>query len=195
MGATDPAVSGTFFFVDYSQPRVGAGWPRSVTVGAISNRTSAQNASRPGHFSCNSPGVQCANDTLQLTERDSSITMRAFVVSSKELEFTGSPTHESNLTSPETRFRFDVCGRCLRQDNNLAECYWQENRVAIMVSAPPTAHASVALYSNVSLSLVAEDAVKAWSVGDIWISEDQLLATPRSDVDSTAESLSPPVAQ
>jgi hypothetical protein len=34
-----------------------------------------------GHFGCYSPGVQCANDTLQLTERDTSITMRAFVVS------------------------------------------------------------------------------------------------------------------
>ena len=82
MGGADPALSGTFLFVDYSQPQEGAEWPRSVTVGAISNRTAAQNASTPGHFSCYSPGVQCANDTLQLTERDTSITMRAFVVSS-----------------------------------------------------------------------------------------------------------------
>ena len=59
-----------------------------------------------------------------------------------------------------------------------------------MVPAPPTTHASVALYSNVSLSLAAEDAIQAWTVDDIWISEDQLLATPRPDVASASESLS-----
>jgi hypothetical protein len=95
------------------------------------------------------------------------------------------------------RFGSDVLWLMPRQDNNLAECYWQENRVAIMVPAPPTAHASVALYSNVSLALAAEDAVKARTVGDIWISEDQLLATPRPDVgmNSVTGGVSPPVAQ
>ena len=58
-----------------------------------------------------------------------------------------------------------------------------------MVPAPPTTRASVALYSNVTLTL-AEDAIQAWTVDDIWISEDQLLATPRPDVASAAEGLS-----
>ena len=143
MGGADPATSGTFLFVDYSAAREeGAGRPRSVTVGAMSNRTAVQNTSTPGHFGCYSPGVKCANDTLQLTERDSSITLRAFV------------------------------------DNNLAECYWQQNRVAIMVAAPPTETASVSLYSNVSLTPAG---VKAWTVADIWISKAELLASPRKD--------------
>jgi hypothetical protein len=101
------------------------------------------------------------------------------------------------------------------QDNNLVECYWQENRVAIMVPAPPTPQASVSLFSNVSteLTLAAADnnnnddneeeegdeeeggvaeaeaesvgvgvaAVQAWAVDDIWISTQELLATPRPD--------------
>lgn len=64
----------------------------------------------------------------------------------------------------------------------------------MMVPAPPTSQASVALYSNVSLTLTAKDAVKAYAVGDIWISEDELLATPRPDL-VVAESFVSPVVQ
>lgn len=105
MAGADPSSSGTFFFVDYKTAEevhpgvaVAAGvggdgeWPRTVTVGAMYNRTAS---SGPG-FSCLEAGVICANDTLQLLPSDSTLTMRAFV------------------------------------DNNLAECYWQTNRVSIM---------------------------------------------------------------
>ena len=105
MAGLDPSSSGTFFFIDYKTPpkaRADAAgpaesgaegaWPQTVTVGAMYNLSGSAG---PG-FSCNGAGVICANDTLQLTPSDTTLTMRAFV------------------------------------DNNLAECYWQTNRVSIM---------------------------------------------------------------
>jgi hypothetical protein len=68
--------------------------------------------------------VKCTNDTLQLTSRDTLLSLRAFV------------------------------------DLNLAECYWQENRVAMMVPAPPTSEASVALVSTVGNAGVTVSAVQ-----------------------------------
>ena len=142
MGGADTATSGTMFFVHYTPPVTGAGWPRSVTVGAATNRTAT--ASGAESFTCNQPGVICANDTLQLTARDENITLRAFI------------------------------------DNNVAECYWgpqgEENRVAIMVHAPPTAEASVSLVGDESVTVTA---LSAWQVQSIWVSNEEVLATPR----------------
>lgn len=142
MGGKDPATSGTMFFVHYMPPVASAAWPHSVEVGAITNRTAA--ASGADAFTCNAPGVVCANDTLQLTSRDTDITLRAFV------------------------------------DNNVAECYWgpqgEENRVAMMIDAPPTAEASVSLVSDGRVSVTA---LSAWQVQSIWVSNEEMLATPR----------------
>jgi sucrose-6-phosphate hydrolase SacC (GH32 family) len=93
MAGQDPTTSGTFLFVDFSPPsppsssssspphKSSQSWPRTVTVGAMTGRTNATNTSLPGHFGffCHAPGVVCSNDTLQLLERDSNITMRLFV--------------------------------------------------------------------------------------------------------------------
>ena len=174
MSTNDSSTPGSFFFIDYTVPPsavgasvigadgvgadgvgadaggAGAGsaevqaaavWPRSVTVGAILNR-SADSAA--GGFNCNDKYTQCHNDTLMLTEADTELTLRAFV------------------------------------DNNLAECYWQDNRVAITVSAPATAEAAAALVS-VGTKDVAVTAIKAWQVGGIWITKEAMLATPRAD--------------
>jgi hypothetical protein len=140
MGGGNSATSGTMFFVHYVPPANGAAWPHSVEVGAITNRTAAG----ADAFTCNAPGVVCANDTLQLTARDTNITLRAFI------------------------------------DNNVAECYWGpqggENRVAMMIDAPPTAEASVSLVSDGSVSVTA---LSAWQVQSIWVSKEDMLATPR----------------
>jgi beta-fructofuranosidase len=146
MGGADVESSGTLFFVDFtlpSSPDDAIVWPRTVVVGAMTNRTAA---TKGGNFNCGTPGVKCYNDTLQLTARDRNITLRAFV------------------------------------DNNVAECYWQDNRVASFVEAPATVEAAVALFSTGN-SRVAQtvESVEAWQVGDIWISPEELLATPRTD--------------
>jgi hypothetical protein len=146
MGGSDVASSGTLFFVDFTLPSsleddAAPVWPRTVTVGAMTNRTAA---TRRGNFNCATMGVTCYNDTLQLTERDSNITLRAFV------------------------------------DGNVAECYWQDNRVASFVEAPPTVEAFVAIFSTGGAAQKVES-VEAWQVGDIWISPEELLATPRAD--------------
>ena len=138
-----------------------------VTVGAMTNRTATAGG---GELSCASAGVICANDTLQLTSKDTSVSLRAFV------------------------------------DLNLAECYWQENRVAMMVPAPPTSEASAALLSSAgagvtvsgvrSLAILSSPPslspcsprsysrvcfctqVQAWRVTSPWITQEELLATP-----------------
>jgi hypothetical protein len=55
----------------------------------------------------------------------------------------------------------------------------QTNRVASIVSAPPTTQASVALVSTTADQLVHN--LGAWTVGQIWTTKEALLATPRSD--------------
>ena len=79
MAAANPAASGSFFFVDYTPPlqsvSVTTTWPRTITVGAMTNRSAAAAAGVGKGYSCLDPGVVCANDTLQLTARDAS-TMR-----------------------------------------------------------------------------------------------------------------------
>jgi hypothetical protein len=47
----------------------------------MTGRTNTTNTSFLGHvgFFCHAPGVNCANDTLQILERDTNITMRQFV--------------------------------------------------------------------------------------------------------------------
>ena len=146
MGGADVESSGTLFFVDFtlpSSPDDAIVWPRTVVVGAMTNRTAA---TKSGNFNCGTPGVKCYNDTLQLTARDRNITLRAFV------------------------------------DNNVAECYWQDNRVASFVEAPATVEAAVALFSTGNSSVAQTvESVEAWRVGDIWISPEELLATPRTD--------------
>ena len=143
MGSADVASSGTLFFVDFTPPPPGNNsgtWPRTVVVGAMTNRTAA---TAGGNFNCATLGVVCYNDTLQLTRRDTNITLRAFV------------------------------------DNNVAECYWQHNRVAIFVEAPPTPEAAVALFSTGPESQ-AVVSVAAWRVDNVWITTEELLATPRA---------------
>jgi hypothetical protein len=158
MAGADATTSGAFFFVDFTPATDTTSWPRTVRVGAIVNRTAVAAAGSNPHFSCNAEGVKCHNDTLQLTATDTNITLRVFV------------------------------------DNNLAECFWQTNRVASIVYAPPTVEAAVAL---ISVRVEAADAgdydqvyaaapqqvteVKAWQVGGIWISNEEMLSTPRAD--------------
>jgi hypothetical protein len=139
MAGADVTSSGTFFFVEYLPADPEVEWPRTVVVGAMTNRSGAE----ANGFSCLGYGVQCANDTLQLTERDTAITLRAFV------------------------------------DNNLAECYWQDNRVAMMVHTPATTQAAAALVSTAEAVAVTD--MVAWQVGSIWISTEELLATPHPD--------------
>ena len=156
--------SGTFFFVEFTAEAAAASAkeasatattpPRSVVVGAMQNRTAAAGGSGSRlAFSCAAPGVKCSNDTLQLTASDTELTMRIFV------------------------------------DANLAECYWQTNRVAMIVTAPPptgeeqvaaTVTALVAV-SDASSSFIDVTALNAWSVEDVWITPDEVLATPRLD--------------
>ena len=46
-------------------------------MGAATNRTAA--GALHEAFTCNAPGVICANQTLQLNQRDTNVTLRAFV--------------------------------------------------------------------------------------------------------------------
>jgi hypothetical protein len=70
-------------------------------------------------------------------------------------------------------------------DNNLAECYWQQNRVASMVGCLPqhTPEAAAALVSVGAEGAPAQgvQAVEAWAVQGAWTSKEELLATPRPD--------------
>ena len=190
-GKGGPGASGVFFFVDYTAAgaEVATGSAhQTVVVGAMMNRTQAG-------FTCGAPGVKCANDTLQLTARDTHVTIRAFV--------------DNNFVSLAALGA--CCGRCCRgvwcvrvragarraplvgesgcchwlvmvlffcPFSLQAECYFQDNRVAITVPTPPTQQAAVAIVSTVPTTVAQVD---AWRVNGIWVSEEQLLATPRPD--------------
>ena len=179
-------VTGTLFFVDFTPPVADQPWPRTVTVGAMSNRSAA--SSEP--WSCAAAGVVCANDTLQVPSHR--LTASSLIAS---------PPHPSQLTARDA----NVTLRAF-VDNNFAECYWQGGRVATTAPAPPTteartrrrrfmplrplarsftpppagcsSQASVALVSTAALLVPRVD---AWRVGSIWVSEEQLLRTPRPD--------------
>ena len=91
------------------------------------------------------------------------------------------------MITARTRTQADT-GLTLRAfvDNNLAECFWQTNRVAIMVEAPATPEAAAAVV-NTGMPAVKLQAAAAWQVGGIWISKEEMLATPRPDAGGTAD--------
>jgi hypothetical protein len=115
-------------------------------------------------FSCNAPGVVCTNDTLQITPRDTHVTIRAFI------------------------------------DNNFAECYWQDGRVAMTIPTPPTMEAGIALVnapengagasggttagggtsggytgSGSSGGTIDVTSTNVWRVGGIWVEKSEVL--------------------
>lgn len=234
MAAGDTKSSGVFFFIEWPDPAIsattagsgdGGGWPRTVSVGAMRNRSGASG------FSCMDAGTICANDTLQLYgpfptclalpdvhsspafslplchrchESFTSARGKWRKASPSLVTFCGRPstppvdcpqTHADHchtagilpMITARTRTQADT-GLTLRAfvDNNLAECFWQTNRVAIMVEAPATPEAAAAVV-NTGMPAVKLQAAAAWQVGGIWISKEEMLATPRPDAGGTAD--------
>ena len=71
-------------------------------------------------------------------------------------------------------------------DRTFAEAYWQDGRVVMTASTPPSATASIALAAVTTAVTVKKATV--WSVGAIWTTPNELLQTPRPDVHSTLKS-------
>lgn len=67
-------------------------------------------------------------------------------------------------------------------DNTFVEAYWMEGRVAITASLanPPNAQAGVNVFNDGGAAVTASSA-KAWHVDGIWVSPEEVLATPRLD--------------
>ena len=63
-------------------------------------------------------------------------------------------------------------------DQTLAEAYWQDGRVVMTVSVPPSSSGSAAIVSDTAI--VVPSAV-AWSVDPIWVEPADVIATPRRD--------------
>ncbi len=73
-------------------------------------------------------------------------------------------------------------------DNTVAECFWQDGRVAMTVPLTPTAEGSIAVAAAVGVVTLQKAA--AWSVASIWVSPQTVLGS-RSMVDQTWNSTRP----
>jgi len=62
-------------------------------------------------------------------------------------------------------------------DNTFSEGFWQDGRMAVTVITPPTVEASMFLTSDADVMV---ESVQAWRVGSIYVSKEQILATPRA---------------
>ena len=61
-------------------------------------------------------------------------------------------------------------------DEFIGEAYFQRGREVITFDTPPTTRAGVLLASATDL---LDCQVTAWSIGSIWVTPEQVLATPR----------------
>ena len=61
-------------------------------------------------------------------------------------------------------------------DEFIGEAYFQRGREVITFDTPPTTHAGVLLASATD---VPDLRVTAWSMSSIWVTPEQVLATPR----------------
>eukprot|EP00463_Aulacantha_scolymantha_P005766 TRINITY_DN715_c0_g2_i2.p1 TRINITY_DN715_c0_g2~~TRINITY_DN715_c0_g2_i2.p1 ORF type:complete len:169 (-),score=25.68 TRINITY_DN715_c0_g2_i2:246-752(-) len=63
-------------------------------------------------------------------------------------------------------------------DITFSEAFWQNGRVAMTKVTPATKEASMAVSSTKDITL---NYAKAWQVGSIWVSPEEVLRTPRLD--------------
>ena len=61
-------------------------------------------------------------------------------------------------------------------DNTLCEAYWQGGRVAMTMTTPASREAAAAVLATQPATLVS---ARAWRVGSIWVSPEEVLSTPR----------------
>lgn len=66
----------------------------------------------------------------------------------------------------------------LYMDNTFSEVYFQDGRIAMTVPTADISKASLALTATTPIMLKS---ARAWSVGDIWVSPERVLSTPRLD--------------
>merc|ERR1712037_367270 len=62
-------------------------------------------------------------------------------------------------------------------DNTFTEVYWMNGRVAMTVTTPATEQADVTVSSDKAGTTLAS--AKAWKVGSIWVTPEEVLSTPR----------------
>jgi len=63
-------------------------------------------------------------------------------------------------------------------DHTFSEAYWMSGRVAMTVPTPSTDKAGMAAYASAPATL---ERAEAYSVGSIWVTEEQVRAAPRKD--------------
>lgn len=64
-------------------------------------------------------------------------------------------------------------------DNTFTEVYWMSGRVAMTTTTDATAAADVTVSADISGTTLAY--AKAWKVGSIWVTPEEVLRTPRLD--------------
>lgn len=58
----------------------------------------------------------------------------------------------------------------------MAEAFWQQGRAVATRQAAPTEQAGIALHSSAAMTV---SHAQVWRVGDIWVTPEEVLRTPR----------------